>query len=143
MPVYSEERRQAVLNKLLPPYNLTAAEVSRQEGISEQTLYNWRRKIRESGKPVPGKTSSSENWSAEAKLAVVIETASLSESELSEYCRQKGLYPAQVKRWKKDCLHGFQRSEEQQQTLRQQSKADKAEIKALKQELRQKEKALA
>lgn len=143
MPVYSEERRQAVLSKLMPPYNMTAAEVARQEGISEQTLYNWRRKIRESGKPVPGKTSSSETWSAEAKFAVVIETATLSEAELSQYCREKGLYPDQVKRWKQECLQGFARSEEQSQSLRQQSKADKAEIKALKRELRHKEKALA
>ena len=143
MAVYSEERRQAVLSKLLPPHNLTAAEVARQEGISEQTLYNWRRKIRESGKPVPGKTASSESWSAEAKLAVVSETASLSEAELSQYCREKGLYPEQVKRWRQACLQGFTSSEAQAQTLRQQSKADKAEIKALKRELRQKEKALA
>ena len=30
---------------------------------------------------------------AEAKFAVVLETAALSEIELSEYCRRKGLYP--------------------------------------------------
>lgn len=143
MPRYSEERRTAILNKLLPPYNMTAAEVARQEGISEQTLYNWRRKIRESGKPVPGKTSSTENWSAEAKLAVIIETAPLSEAALSQYCREKGLYPEQVKRWKQECLQGFQHSEAQSHAVRQQSKADKAEIKALKRDLRQKEKALA
>jgi len=46
---------------------------------------------------VPGKKPTSEQWSAEAKLAVVIETATLGEAELSEYCRTKGLYVEQVK----------------------------------------------
>ena len=44
MPRYSEERKQAVLSKLLPPLNMTVAEVSRVEGIGQQTLYNWRDK---------------------------------------------------------------------------------------------------
>ncbi|WP_370300581.1 transposase, partial [Rheinheimera baltica] len=44
MPSYSEERKQQILNKLLPPSNMTVAEVSRIEGIGLQTLYNWRDK---------------------------------------------------------------------------------------------------
>jgi transposase-like protein len=38
MPSYSEERKQAVLNKLLPPSNMTVAHVAREEGIGLQTL---------------------------------------------------------------------------------------------------------
>jgi transposase len=34
-----------------------------------------------------------DEWSGEAKFAVVVETAVLSEAELSQYCREKGLYP--------------------------------------------------
>ena len=143
MPTYSEERKNAILNKLLPPSNRSAADVAREEGVSEQTLYNWRKKLREAGQPVPGSKGSSKVWSAEAKLAVVIETTALSEAELSQYCREKGLYPEQVKQWKQDCLSGFQKSEAQTQASRKQIKADKAEIRALKKELRQKEKALA
>lgn len=118
-------------------------EVARAEGISEQTLYNWRNQAKEQGQPVPGKTSSTEDWSAETKLAVVTETAILSAVELGRYCREKGLYSEQVERWKQDCLQGFINSKEQQQALRKQAKSDKAELKALKKELREKEKALA
>ena len=143
MPRYSVERKEAILKKLLPPHNMTVAGLARQENISEQTLYNWRFKAREKGQPVPGKKATSEDWSAEAKLAVVIETAILSESELSRYCREKGLYPDQVKRWKQDSLRGFQRSEEQGKAIRQQAKRDKTEISQLKKELRFKDKALA
>lgn len=143
MTRYSKERKEAVLKKLLPPINMTVAEVAREEGITAQTLYNWRYKAKKSGKPVPGKVSSTEEWSAETKLAVIVETAALSEAELSQYCREKGLFPEQVHRWKTECLEGFQTSKEVEKAAQKQAKADKVEIKALKKELRHKEKALA
>ena len=143
MARYSEERKEAVLSKLLPPYNMTVAELARQEGISEPTLYTWRNKAKSEGRPVPGRKATSEQWSAEAKLATVIETAAFSEAELSQYCREKGLYPDQVKQWKAESLQGFQRSAEQEKAIRQQARSDKQEIKQLRRELRHKEKALA
>ena len=42
-----------------------------------------------------------------------------------------------------DCLNGFETSEAQAKTIKQQAKLDKAEIKSLQRELRYKEKALA
>lgn len=143
MARYSEDQKHSILKKLLPPHSMTVAEVAREKNISVQTLYTWRNKAKEAGLPVPGKTTTSENWSAETKLSVVIETAALSESELSQYCRKKGLYPEQVRSWKQDCLHGFQSSDAQNKATRQQTKSDKAEIKTLKKDLRIKEKALA
>ena len=143
MPRYSEERKQQILNKLLPPSNMTVAEVARTEGISEQTLYNWREKAKQQGRPVPGSKPTSEQWSAEAKLATVIETASLNEAELSEYCRRQGLYIEQIKAWKADSLRGFMNSREQELETKRQRQSDQKEIKQLKRELREKEKALA
>ena len=143
MTRYSAERKEAVLKKLLPPHNMTVAALAREEGISVQTLYNWRNKAKELGMPVPGKTSTCDDWSAEAKLAVIVETAPLSESALAAYCREKGLYLEQVQRWKEECLLGFLSSEAQKKAIKRQAKADKIEIKTLKKELRHKEKALA
>lgn len=140
---YSAERKASLLKKLLPPHSMTVAELSRQEHISVQTLYTWRNKAKQMGMPVPGKKSSTDNWSAETKLSVVIETAALSASELSQYCREKGLYPEQVQVWKQECLQGFQSSEAQSKAIKLQAKKDKREIKTLKKDLRQKEKALA
>ena len=34
----------------------------------------------------------------------MVETASLNELELSEYCRRKGFYPAQISTWRNTCL---------------------------------------
>ena len=140
---YSIERKESILKKLLPPINKTVVEVASEEGISAQTLYSWRSKAKQSGAPVPGKQISSEHWSAETKLAVVVEATSLSESQLSEYCREKGLYVEQVKRWKAQCLTGFQLSDSQDKASKKKAKVDRNKIKSLEKQLRYKEKALA
>jgi hypothetical protein len=72
-----------------------------------------------------------------------VATATLSGSELGEYCRKNGLYPEQVKQWKLQCIHGFHSDEQHANMLKKQTKEDKAEIKSLKKDLRFKEKALA
>ncbi len=143
MKRYSPERKEAILKKLSPPYSLTVAEVSKQEGISTGALYNWRKQARLSGAPVPGPNKTSDDWSGEAKFAVVVETATLSEAELSQYCREKGLYPEQVKAWRRDCIEGASSSPERKRQEQKQSKADRKRVRQLEKELRRKEKALA
>ena len=143
MARYSSERKEAILGKLLPPLNMTIAEVSREENISVKTLYTWRDNAKKEGQPVPGKKASPNEWSSESKLAVVAEAMTLSESELSQHCREKGLLVEQVRQWKQACLTGFQDNDSQIKMVKQQSKADKIEINSLKKELRRKEKALA
>lgn len=143
MPRYSEERKQAILSKLQPPLSLSVAEVSRTEGIGLQTLYNWRNHAREQGQPMPSSNRSPDNWSSETKLATIIETAALSESELSEYCRSKGLYIEQIKEWRATALTGFNSSKQQSLKDKRQQQTDRKQIKQLERELARKEKALA
>ncbi|PMG37188.1 transcriptional regulator, partial [Vibrio breoganii] len=114
----------------MPPNNLTVPQVAEEEGISEVTLYNWRSQLKESGVVVADSQISSEQWSAQTKLAVVAETFSMTESELSQYCREKGLFPEQVERWKEESLHGFKSARERDAEAKQQARADKNEIKA-------------
>ncbi len=139
----SVERKEAILKKLLPPYSMSVKEVSEEEGISTATLYHWRKQLRRSGAAVPNSNTSSEQWSAQTKLAIVAETYSMTESELSQYCREKGLFPEQIQSWRSDCMQGFKSSKEQEAEAKKQAKADKLEIKELKKDLRLKEKALA
>lgn len=103
MKHYSQERREAILQKMAPPHSLTVAEVARQEGISEGTLYNWRKAARERGAVLPSRSTAPGQWSSEEKFRVVLETASLNEAEFSQYCRSKGLYPEQVETWRQAC----------------------------------------
>jgi hypothetical protein len=119
-PRYSEERKAAVLKKLLPPQNRSVVQVAAEEHVSDVTLYSWLKQCRQQGVPVPGCRNAGDDGSPDAKLAVVIETASMSEPELSAYCRQKGLYPEQVQRWKEACLHGFGLQEGQEKAAQKQ-----------------------
>ena len=143
MKHYPDERKQAVLAKMLPPHNMTVSSVAQAEGISEQTLYNWRKQAKLKGKPVPGPTSSADHWSADAKLAAVVESASLSETELSEYCRKRGLYVEQIRQWKADMLAGMGGGAVDRKALEKQRRDERKELKQLKKELRRKDKALA
>lgn len=66
MPRYSEERRQAVVAKLLPPHALSAYEVADQEGISVATLYKWRKEARAEGRCLPNASDQGvEGWSSQ------------------------------------------------------------------------------
>jgi transposase-like protein len=140
---YSEERKSAVLKKLLPPLNRSVASVSREEGITEVTLYHWRKQARNRGEVVPGNKPLSDDWPAEARLAVVIATSTLSEVETATYCREKGLYVEQVATWRQACLDGQALSVQQQAVVREQARSDKKRIRELERELLRKDKALA
>jgi transposase len=131
------------MRKLLPPNNRPVPEVAKEEGIPEGTLYNWRIQAREQGAVVPGSGKQTEDWSPQAKFAAVVETVSMSELELSEYCRSKGLYPEQIRDWKEACIQGTQSVVTQKKQRQIEAKQDKKRIKALERELRRKEKALA
>lgn len=138
---YSEEFKASIIAKLLPPHNASVPELARETGIPKDTLYTWRLKYRNTqGGSATGHGRQGQ-YSNEEKLTVVIETASLSEVELSEYCRRKGLYPEQIAGWKKAFIQGVASgaSKVEREQVRQQSKT----IKKLQSELNRKEKALA
>ena len=102
---YSPELKDALLRRMLPPNNESITKISREEGISEQTLRNWRDKARKEGYAAPGTDAVPDDWSTQDKFLVVVETASMNETELAEYARKKGLYIEQIKAWKDACMN--------------------------------------
>ena len=140
---YSEERREAILRKLLPPENRPVAEVAAEEGISAPTLYAWRKQARGQGRLLPDYGRGREGWTSRDKFSAVLETAALSEIEVAEYCRQRGLYPEQIQRWRRSCeqanAHAEAASQRESETLREERKRNRE----LARELRRKEAALA
>jgi len=138
---YSTEFKEAILKKLSQS-DLSVSQFARQEGINLSTLYSWQKQFKTTGFSV-SKVIPSDKWSAEEKFAVVLETATLSEVELSEYCRSKGLYSEQIKAWKQACIAANSIDVSKQIKITSESKADKKRIKQLEKELNRKEKALA
>lgn len=136
-------RKEAILSKMLAPHPPSIRELAQREGISEATLYNWRHQLRREGRPVPEHDRSSDNWSAQTKFAVVVETLSLSETELAEYCRAKGLYPEQVLRWREISIQAHAETGATDAASAQQNKAQRKQIKRLEREVLRKDKALA
>lgn len=140
---YPAERREAVLKKMLPPHNRPISELAKEENISEATLFNWRQKARAEGRLLPDGDSQPEGWRSADKFAAVLETAALNEAELSAYCREKGLYPEQIKAWRANCEQANDWDRNQNQRLKEARKTDEQRIKELEKDLRIKEKALA
>jgi transposase len=64
------------------------------------TLYKWRKAWRLQGEVLPASEKDPEGWSATDKFTVFLETAGLNATELSAYCRERGLFPEQVVRWR-------------------------------------------
>jgi transposase-like protein len=140
---YSDEFKESAIKKMMPPNPVSIPKLSSEIGVSDVTLYKWRNLYRNKGVAVPGDKSKPENWTAGDKLAVVIETASFNEVELSEYCRSKGLYREQISLWKIEALSGYEKSSQAKKTQSQNRREDKQKIKKLERELNRKEKALA
>lgn len=142
MPSYSPEFKEQAVRKLMPPHNRTVASLSQEIGVSEATLYNWKKQFRARGYVVPKKSTIADQWDAKAKLAAVIQTAAMNEAERSQYCRKHGLYPEQIEAWKvaaSEALDGATGAP----TNKAELAAERKKSRALEKELRRKEKALA
>lgn len=140
---YSPELKDALLRRMLPPNNESITKISREEGISEQTLRNWRDKARKEGYAAPGTDAVPDDWSTQDKFLVVVETASMNETELAEYARKKGLYMEQIKAWKDACMNANGGIAKEASRLNRELKDSEKERRKLEKELQRKEKALA
>jgi transposase-like protein len=140
---YSPERKEAILKKMMPPHNRSISQLASEEGISEATLYNWRNEARSKGILLPDGDTGPEGWNARDKFAAVLESASLNEEDTAEYCRRKGIYPHQLKLWRKACEAANDWNKQANIKLKSEQKANRKHIKDLEKELLRKEKALA
>lgn len=140
---YSEERKESVLKKMMPPHNRTIPELAKEEGISEATLYNWRSESRDKGHLLPDGDSTPEGWTSRDKFAAVLETATLSELEIGEYCRKRGLYPEQIQAWRQACEQANDWRQVEKQRQQEVQRADRKRLRELEKELERKDKALA
>jgi transposase len=86
---------------------------------------------------------SPERWSTKDKFSIVVETATMSEIELAEYARKKGLYTEQIEAWRDACMQANGGIAEQAGKLQQEMRNKDREIKQLGKELQRKESALA
>ncbi len=140
---YSQEQKESIIKRMMPPNNESVSKISKEEGISDVTLYKWRRQARAAGVATPGNGQTSDKWSSQDKFLIVMETFVMNEIELAEYCRKKGLYREQIEAWKSVCLQANGQAFDQAKKLNGALKEEQQRAKQLEKELQKKEKALA
>ena len=135
-----------VKRRMSPPARQSVAQISKELGIHLATLYAWRKAWRLQGEVVPASEKAPEGWSSADKFTVVLESSGLNATELGAFCRERGLYPEQVDRWRQaaqDANANSMLTMADQKDLEKRHQQDQREIKRLQQELRRKDKALA
>lgn len=141
MPRYSNALKKTIIEKMLAPNAKSINDIADETGISTATLYNWRQQSLEDGIGAVGSSKPAHTWSAESKLATIIETAGLNIEQTSEYCRSHGLYPEQIEQWRLAAVAGQSKALSAKE--REEYRALKSKNKQLEKELARKEKALA
>jgi DNA-binding transcriptional MerR regulator len=135
MARYGEAFRNRVVARLLPPESAEIGEVSREVGVSVQTLERWR----EVAQTMPARGRA---WSAAARLEAVITVAAMDEAGKNAWCREHGVYPAELDKWRMNATTALAEPEDVRASP-QATRADKKRIKELERELLRKDKALA
>ncbi len=135
MARYSEKFKGRAVARLLPPESAPVDVVAREVGIGSGTLLRWRDDVQ--SMPALGRA-----WTAASRLEAVIVTAALDETNKSAWCREHGVYPAELAKWHASATTALAEPEEARaspQTTRQ----DRKRIKELERELLRKDRALA
>jgi len=63
MARYSKEFKYTIIKRMMPPNNESVSTIARETGLSEGTLYNWKKQARANGIAVPGGEPETERWS--------------------------------------------------------------------------------
>ena len=100
MTAYSLAVQADVRKRMSPPNRQDVPQISKSLGIYRSTLYQWRSNWRLHGEVVPASEKDPESWSAADKFTMVLGTAGFNATELSSYCRERGLFAEQVDRWR-------------------------------------------
>jgi transposase len=140
---FAAEQKESLIKRMFHPENITVPQLAMETGISKSTLATWKNKARQVGQVKNININSNKELSSREKFLVVMETYSLPEIKLSEYCRSKGLYVEHVKKWREACMNSNGQEHEISKELKVELLEEKKRSKSLEKELNRKDKALA
>ena len=146
---YSQSFKEQAIEKVLSKSeDVSLSEIGTLMGIPSSTLQNWVHKAKiqsstqkqQKGKVRMSQEKRPQDWSLAERLALIKRCVSLSENEVNAECRKQGIYPHHLKQWEEEFI--TDRSVEKKANNQKTQKLN-SENKALKRELKRKEKALA
>lgn len=135
MARYGKSFKARAVARLLPPESCALEVVAREVGVGVGTLERWR----EDAQSMPARGRA---WTAGARLEAVITTAAMSEAAKSAWCREHGVYPADLDKWRSSATAALAEPEEARASP-QATRADHKRIKELERDLLRKDRALA
>ena len=140
MKIYSNDFKEEVAKKHLIPGGKSVAVLSREIGVSEQSIRNW---IYKFNNCITVNKDSGFNFtkvSDAEKLTLLLESKSMSEDKHGMWLREKGLKSEHIKLWENQMK---EKLNNKQDALQDENKRLKEEVKNLQNELQRKDKALA
>jgi len=148
---YSEKFKLRMIQRLSGSDAPSATTLSREVGVPQPTLSLWLRRARrlpsmkqQPHDVQPGEPRSPKSWSAEEKYRVVVEAATVADSELGEFLRKRGLHSSQLEEWRRVAAEGAKAAlTNGKKSGREQPKIDPRRVRELERELLRKDKALA
>jgi transposase len=132
---YGQTFKDRAVARLLPPESAAVELVAREVGISPGTLQRWREEVQ--SRPALGRA-----WTAAARLEAVVTTAALPEAGKSAWCREQGIYPAELAKWCASAAAALCDPQDARASP-QATRKDRTRIKELERELLRKDRALA
>lgn len=142
---YSADFKKTAVRKALA--GKPVGELAIELGINRNQLYRWMRDLGKKAAPMPEQESDAkrgsrrpQDWTAEEKLEVVLQSMGLTDEALGAFLRSRGLHKADLDEWRTSVLKGA-RAELTGNT--QTKSREQKRIRELERELGRKDKALA
>lgn len=140
MSKYSTGFKNRVIKQILPPENKSISTVCKETGVSDQTIRNWLKLVKNDKLNSIDGEISPETRNTSEKMTLLLEGRSIEEDKLGEWLRSNGLHSEHLSLWE----------QELRDNIADKNTKDKETIKKLKKktinlekELLRKEKALA
>lgn len=136
---YTKEEKYKLIAKMFSPESISHSKFSLETGISKSALATWKTKVPVSN--IKGNSTSNRSISSREKFLIVLETYTMSGSDLGKYCRESGLQASDVKEWRSSYIAANDGAKNV--GVEEQLKEERRKAKELEKGLRRKEKALA
>ena len=144
MTRYSTAFKDAIIGRILSPDSKSIRSVAAENDVPIGTVLSWLNK-----KEIPmkkyvdklDKVDKGIEESLQTRFEIILESASMSDEELSAYCRQKGIYPEDIEIWKQEMMSNL--DSRNKKVLDEENNSLRIRVRELQAELKCKDKALA
>jgi len=137
---YSTGFKNNVLKKVLPPENRPISDVCKETGVSDQTIRNWLKLLKDDNLNTSDGEISPEYRNSSEKMTLLLEGRSIDPENIGEWLRKNGLHTEHLSLWEQELRDKIS---DKDMTDKQKYNELKKKYKILEKELLRKEKALA